>query len=52
MSSVADSLANRAPQSYMPVVRLEMAGVTARIVESLDRSGVYSLYLMSFLTTR
>ena len=26
------------------------AGATVRIVEILDRSGVYSLYLMSFLT--
>ena len=45
MSIVADSSAIRAP----PVV---YAGATVRIVETLDRSGVYSLYLMSFLTTR
>ena len=41
MSIVADSSAIRAP----PVV---YAGATVRIVETLDRSGVYSLYLMSF----
>ena len=43
MSIVADSSAILAP----PVI---YAGATVRIVETLDRSGVYSLYLMSFLT--
>ena len=36
MSSVADSSANRAPRSYMPVPRLEMAGATVRIAGATE----------------
>ena len=43
MSSVADSSAIRAS----PVI---YTGAIVRIVETLDRYGGYSLYLMSFLT--
>ena len=41
MSIVADSSVIRAP-------RLIYDGATVRIVETLDHSGVYSLYLMIF----
>ena len=36
MSSVANSSANRAPQSYMPVPHLEMAGDTVRITGATE----------------
>ena len=36
MSSVADSSANQEPRSYIPVVRLDMAGATVRIAGATE----------------